>query len=137
MAGVLAPVFTQVGLQLVLQPFGNTVGDAAWQARCVYAMPLSEQLRLEQLRPTDRRHPAWLTFPSAALHRSCAVGVLYPAYASFKAVEVLRVRGDDSEAARWLTYWAVYGAFSAAERLLDKLLPWCAAAANHSPSLQL
>ena len=28
------------------------------------------------------------------------------------------------EAARWLTYWGAYGALFAAERVLDKALPW-------------
>ena len=55
---------------------------------------------------------------------SAAVGVLYPAYASIKAVEILNTRGEPSEAGRWLTYWAVYGSLSAVERLLDKALPW-------------
>lgn len=50
--------------------------------------------------------------------------MLYPAYASFKAVEILNTRGEPSEAGRWLTYWAVYGSLSAVERLLDKALPW-------------
>jgi len=30
MAGALAPVATQVGLQLLLQPYSNTIGNAAW-----------------------------------------------------------------------------------------------------------
>jgi hypothetical protein len=117
MAGVLAPVATQVGLQLVLQPFGNTVGDVAWQAP-IFTLECH----------TAPRATPTVSFTHRRLHppppRSTAVGVLYPAYASFKAVEVLRLRGDDSEASRWLTYWAVYGAFATAERLLDKLLPW-------------
>jgi receptor expression-enhancing protein 5/6 len=49
---------------------------------------------------------------------------MYPSYASFKAVELMRLRNDDSEAARWLTYWAVYGAINTLERLLDRALPW-------------
>ena len=36
----------------------------------------------------------------------------------------MRVRNDTSEAARWLTYWAVFGSFAAVERLLDPVIPW-------------
>jgi len=52
------------------------------------------------------------------------VGVLFPAYASFKAVEILRLHNESDEAVRWLTYWAIYGAFTSAERLLDRFIPW-------------
>ncbi len=52
------------------------------------------------------------------------MGVLYPAYASFKAVELLRLRGEGDEAARWLTYWAVAAAFAAAEKALAPLARW-------------
>ncbi len=52
------------------------------------------------------------------------MGVVYPAYASFKAVELLRVRHDSVEASRWLTYWAVFGTLAAAERILDRLIPY-------------
>lgn len=55
---------------------------------------------------------------------STAVGVVYPAYASFKAVEIMRVRKDTSEAARWLNYWAIFGTLTALERALDSIIPW-------------
>ncbi|KAG7672247.1 hypothetical protein Ndes2526B_g06766 [Nannochloris sp. 'desiccata'] len=84
MAGILTPVASQVGLQLLLQPYSHTIG-----------------------------------------HIACtAVGVVYPAYASFKAVEVMRVRNDTSEAARWLNYWAIFGTLTALERALDSIVPW-------------
>ncbi len=56
--------------------------------------------------------------------RSTVAGVIYPAYASFKAVQVLRTRRETQEAEKWLTYWAVYATLSLAERVLDKTLPW-------------
>lgn len=56
--------------------------------------------------------------------RSTAIGVIYPAYASFKAVEMLRLHNDSTEATRWLTYWAVYATLSATEALLHKVPPW-------------
>ena len=52
------------------------------------------------------------------------MGVVYPAYASFKAVEVLRVRNEPTQASRWLTYWAIYGTITAIERAFDKVHPW-------------
>ena len=36
----------------------------------------------------------------------------------------MRVRKDTSEAARWLTYWAIYGTLTAAERIVDSIVPW-------------
>ena len=36
----------------------------------------------------------------------------------------MQVRNDTSEAARWLTYWAVFGTITALERLFDKIVPW-------------
>ncbi|GAB4822768.1 hypothetical protein N2152v2_009814 [Parachlorella kessleri] len=81
---VLAPALTQVGLQVLLQPYGGFIS----QTSCTLA------------------------------------GVIYPAYASFKAVQVLTRRRTTEEAEKWLTYWAVYASFSVVERLLDKALPW-------------
>ena len=74
----------------------------------------------------NRHHRPSLRLTDQLLPPSCstAVGVVYPAYASFKAVEVLRVRNDTSEASRWLVYWGIYGAVSALERVLDRALPW-------------
>lgn len=36
---------------------------------------------------------------------SCVIGNLYPAYASLKAVELLRVRDETYDATKWLMYW--------------------------------
>ena len=84
MAAILAPAATQIGLQVLLQPYSHTIG-----------------------------------------HIACtAVGIVYPAYASFKAAEIVRVRNDTAEASRWLVYWGVYGTVSVLERVLDGALPW-------------
>ncbi|KAI8820746.1 TB2/DP1, HVA22 family-domain-containing protein [Fimicolochytrium jonesii] len=48
------------------------------------------------------------------------LGFLYPAYASFKAVESPS-KLDDTQ---WLTYWVVYAFFSVAEFWTDTLLYW-------------
>lgn len=124
MAGILAPVATQVGLQLILQPFSNTVGELGW-CGTPRSAPTQQCATSPDPAAATPRSPASPPRPNQP-PRCCstAVGVLYPAYASFKAVEVLRLRNDDSEAAKWLTYWAVYGAFSTVERLLERLLPW-------------
>lgn len=52
------------------------------------------------------------------------MGVVYPAYASFKAAEILRVRNEGTDASRWLMYWAIYGTITAVERAFDNVLPW-------------
>lgn len=48
------------------------------------------------------------------------VGFLYPAYASFKAIESKDLRDDT----QWLTYWVVFASFSIAETFTDTLLAW-------------
>ncbi|ESP05321.1 hypothetical protein LOTGIDRAFT_149167 [Lottia gigantea] len=48
------------------------------------------------------------------------IGFLYPAYASFKAIESTK-KDDDTQ---WLTYWVVYGAFSLVEFFADIFLFW-------------
>ncbi|ORX88331.1 hypothetical protein K493DRAFT_290723 [Basidiobolus meristosporus CBS 931.73] len=48
------------------------------------------------------------------------VGWVYPAYASFKAIES-RDKEDDTQ---WLTYWTVYGFVNIAEYFADALLYW-------------
>jgi hypothetical protein len=52
---------------------------------------------------------------------SAVVGTLYPAYASFKAIEYMRVHGDTDEASRWLMYWAIFGMWNVAEKILSKI----------------
>jgi len=50
------------------------------------------------------------------------IGFLYPAFASFKALEL----GSPpwNEAKQWLTYWVVMGFFQLFEYLADRFLPW-------------
>ncbi|CAH0491359.1 unnamed protein product [Peronospora farinosa] len=48
-----------------------------------------------------------------------AVGVAYPAYASFKAMERSE-SGHDNK--RWLTYWVVYGATTSVESVASPLM---------------
>ncbi|XP_057856973.2 HVA22-like protein k isoform X2 [Cryptomeria japonica] len=50
----------------------------------------------------------------------CVVGIGYPIYSSFKAIE----KKDNEEQEHLLTYWAVYGCFLYAEAFSDKLLSW-------------
>ncbi|KAH7435208.1 hypothetical protein KP509_06G054700 [Ceratopteris richardii] len=49
-----------------------------------------------------------------------AVGVAFPVYSTFKAIE----NHDEEEKEQWLMYWAVYGCFHVAEIFGDKLLFW-------------
>ncbi|KAK9727355.1 ER membrane protein DP1/Yop1 [Basidiobolus ranarum] len=48
------------------------------------------------------------------------VGWVYPAYASFKAIES-HTKEDDTQ---WLTYWTVYGFVNVLEYFSDALLYW-------------
>eukprot|EP01136_Pigoraptor_vietnamica_P002055 Opistho-1_new@29475 len=48
------------------------------------------------------------------------VGFLYPAYASFKAIE----SSDKNDDTRWLIYWVVYAFFNILEYFTDTLLHW-------------
>lgn len=48
------------------------------------------------------------------------LGVVYPAYMSFKAIET-KEEEDDKQ---WLTYWVVYGTFTVVDTVTDVLLFW-------------
>lgn len=48
------------------------------------------------------------------------IGFIYPAYASFKAIET-KQKDDDT---KWLTYWVVYAVFSLVEYFTDIFLFW-------------
>lgn len=48
------------------------------------------------------------------------VGFVYPAYASFKALETK----DPHDDIQWLTYWVVYAFFSIADMTIGEALKW-------------
>lgn len=48
------------------------------------------------------------------------IGFLYPAYASFKAIE----SKDHKDDTQWLTYWVAFSAFNILEFLSDLILYW-------------
>lgn len=48
------------------------------------------------------------------------LGVIYPAYMSFKAIET-KEHDDDKQ---WLTYWVVYGTFTVVDTVAEVLLFW-------------
>jgi ubiquitin-protein ligase len=48
------------------------------------------------------------------------VGVIYPAYMSFKALESVNHKDDK----QWLCYWVVFGAFTTADQVTNSLLFW-------------
>lgn len=50
----------------------------------------------------------------------CSVGICFPVYSTFKAIESKNKKEQD----QWLIYWAVYGSFSIVEVFPDKLLSW-------------
>lgn len=49
-----------------------------------------------------------------------AIGFLYPAYQTVKAID----SGKPSEASKWLMYWIVFAAFNIVEIFSDTLLSW-------------
>lgn len=49
-----------------------------------------------------------------------AVGIGFPVYSTFKALE----QNNQREQEQWLIYWAVYGCFHVAEIFSDKVLSW-------------
>jgi len=48
------------------------------------------------------------------------VGLLYPTYGSFKALE----SGEYEEALQWLRYWTTYSALSLAENVFYRMMAW-------------
>jgi Protein involved in membrane traffic len=48
------------------------------------------------------------------------IGILYPAYMSFKAIETKEEEDDTL----WLTYWVVFAAYNFADRFIDYLFFW-------------
>ena len=48
------------------------------------------------------------------------VGILYPAYMSFKAIE----SPEDDDDKLWLTYWAVFALYNFADRFVDYIFFW-------------
>ncbi len=63
---------------------------------------------------------AWLLLTHGAQLLCCLVGVVYPAYASIKAVE----SADKEDDTQWLVYWVVFSAFSVGEDLLAAWVPF-------------
>jgi receptor expression-enhancing protein 5/6 len=69
------------------------------------------------------------TNPILSRTACCILGNLYPAYASLKSIEYMRVRDETHDATKWLMYWSVYGLFSAFETIalpswITKTMPY-------------
>ncbi|KAJ7553551.1 hypothetical protein O6H91_06G103200 [Diphasiastrum complanatum] len=61
------------------------------------------------------------TSSNIVLRSACViVGVGFPVYSTFKAIETKELQAQE----QWLVYWAVYGCFCVAENFSDKLLSW-------------
>jgi receptor expression-enhancing protein 5/6 len=48
------------------------------------------------------------------------VGILYPAYMSFKAIE----SAEEDDDKMWLTYWVIFAVYNFADRFVDYLFFW-------------
>lgn len=68
--------------------------------------------------------PRFILGPVFPPWSSLMVGVIYPAYASVKAVDKLRSTRQTPEAEKWLTYWATLAALTGAEQILSRALNW-------------
>ncbi|XP_033015076.1 receptor expression-enhancing protein 4 isoform X1 [Lacerta agilis] len=64
-----------------------------------------------------RYWPAFLTPP---FRYRLVLGMLYPAYASYKAVKTKNIR----EYVRWMMYWIVFALFMVTEALSDIFISW-------------
>lgn len=62
----------------------------------------------------------WPRLRRATTLRRPVVGLLYPAYMSFKAIKMKNIY----EYNRWMMYWIVFGFFSCATVVTDTLLSW-------------
>ncbi|KAM9165730.1 receptor expression-enhancing protein 4 isoform 2-T2 [Pangshura tecta] len=62
----------------------------------------------------------WPAFLTPSLCYRLVFGMLYPAYASYKAVKTKNIR----EYVRWMMYWIVFALFMATETLTDTFVSW-------------
>ncbi|KAM6294645.1 receptor expression-enhancing protein 4 [Aegotheles albertisi] len=63
----------------------------------------------------------WVPHPPAPPPRyRLLLGMLYPAYASYKAVKTKNIR----EYVRWMMYWIIFALFMAIETFTDLLISW-------------
>lgn len=99
------------------------------------AVLLAVVLFLTLAPPSPSPLPALPTAPAPdpSCARSTAASLVYPAYASYKAIEDPQPGpARDLERSRWLVYWAVRGAWSLIEPAADQQLSWCAAQRTRS-----
>ncbi|XP_061448673.1 receptor expression-enhancing protein 4 isoform X2 [Rhineura floridana] len=59
---------------------------------------------------------SWILYRAVVL----VFGMLYPAYASYKAVKTKNIR----EYVRWMMYWVVFALFMATEAIADTFISW-------------
>jgi len=61
---------------------------------------------------------ACVMFGIGASYITCLIGVAYPAFMSFLALEA----GNDEENKQWLTYWVVFGTFNIVDQFAGFIL---------------
>lgn len=134
---VVVPVATQVGLQLLLQPYAQGVGQLInTGVGVVYPAYASYKVKVEAAFSPSLRccssYPKTLKPGHQPTSMLTMAGTIITSAQATRALTETDEPRDGAEtarsvrweAARWLTYWGAYGALAFAERVLDKALPW-------------
>lgn len=93
--------------------------------RCRALAPLAACWRLPPQNPThslaasDRR----CSLPACPLRRQ-VLGYVYPAYRTYKVVQLPATRANDTLLRKWCCYWCLIAALTAVQPLLDTFLFW-------------
>ena len=90
-----------------------------WPSR---AAPLGPTAVLRS--PNSRRRPPAPPPPTLLLLRRQLLGYVYPAYKTYKAVQLPATRSNDTLLRHWCTFWALMAVFTALQPLADTFIFW-------------
>lgn len=103
------------GRQLVGRSIQQTEGAAAARCGPLVAAPPPPQPYLTA---------AALLLPRTLLRRRQVLGYVYPAYRTFKVVQLPATRANDTLLRKWCCYWCLMAALTAVQPVLDTFLFW-------------